>query len=66
MRNSVPSKALFADQGSKFFKNTNKLEQGSSKMKFRMNKTFMRKSGVDNIKQKNYDVAERAKTPGVS
>ena len=60
MRNSVPNKALFTEHGSKLFKNENKLEQGRSKMKFRMNKTFMRKSGMENIPKTNFDGTERA------
>ena len=35
-------------------------------MKFRMNKTFMRKSGMENITKTNFDGTERAQTPGVS
>ena len=48
------------------FKKENQLELGSSKKKFKMNKTFMSKPDIKSISKKNNNGSERAKTPGIS
>ena len=48
------------------FKKENQLELGTSKKKFKMNKTFMSKPAAEIISKKNTNGSERAKTPGIS